>query len=92
MLNTGAVLTASATSGTFIKLAGYHFTRCKVTGCFIERVIDAQALEPFRIGQAGILALIDRTGQPMAMPLSFVGFTKALETTSERNRQWAGET
>ena len=70
-------------------LDGFKFTRCEAGGCYIERVVTADTLEPFKAGNTGILAVIDRSGQPLVIPLSFKGFTKALAAMSEHNRQWA---
>ncbi len=70
-------------------MTGFEFTRCEAAGCYIERVVSDEVLEPFRAGDAGVLGVIDRTGEPLVIPLSFRGFTKALATITERNRQWA---
>ena len=70
-------------------LADFQFTRCEVTGCFIERVVTDAALAPFKAGNAGILAIFDRRGEPLVVPLSFMGFTKALTVMTEQNLQWA---
>ena len=70
-------------------LDGFQFTRCEVAGCFIERLATADVLKPFQAGNAGVLAVLDRRGQPMVIPLSFKGFTRALAAMTERNRQWA---
>lgn len=70
-------------------LEGFAFTRCEVTGCFIERIVAIDVLEPFKAGNAGVLAVVDRAGEPLVIPLSFKGFTKALEVMTERNRTWA---
>lgn len=70
-------------------IADFKFTRCETTGCFIERVVRADVLEPFKAGDAGVLAVIDRAGKPLVIPLSFKGFTKALTTMTTRNRAWA---
>ena len=70
-------------------LVDFRFTRCEVTGCFIEQVVAADALEPFQLGVTGVLAVLDRAGQPLVIPLSFKGFTKARAVMTERNLQWA---
>ena len=71
-------------------LEDFDFTRCEPSGCFIERVVSEDQLAPFEAGQAGILAVIGRAGEPLVFPLSFKGFTKALDTMTARNRDWAG--
>ena len=70
-------------------LESFQFTRCEAGGCFIERIATADKLTPFKAGNAGVLAVLDRRGRPMVIPLSFKGFTRALEVMTERNRQWA---
>lgn len=68
-----------------------QFTRCEASGCFIEAIMDSKALEPFRLGDEGIIAILDPRGEPMVMPLSFSGFIAAMETMTQRNSAWAAD-
>lgn len=65
------------------------FTRCDAGGGYIEALLDAQMLPPFRRGNKGVLAIIDGNGKPLVVPLSFKGFTAASDVMIDRNRQWA---
>ena len=70
-------------------LPGYGFTRCDQGGCFVERLIDNGELEVFRAGETGLLRVVRHTGVPLTIPLSFTGFSEALNTMTARNRAWA---
>ena len=70
-------------------LSSFQFTRCDETGCFVERFLKEDELTPFKKGNAGLLAVIRNDGQPMTIPLSFNGFSKALRVMRERNKKWA---
>lgn len=70
-------------------ITNLQFTRCDPAGCYIEALMDAAELGPFRRGQEGVLAMLDAKGEPLVIPLSFTGFTTAMDTMSARNREWA---
>lgn len=71
-------------------LSEFKFSRCEAEGCFIEKVMEPGELKPFRAGGSGMLVIIGRDAEPMALPLSFKGFDEALGVMTARNRKWAG--
>ena len=75
--------------GAKAPLTGFAFTRCDASGCYIERIMQPDELQPFKAGIAGVLGVIGADGQPMTMPLSFRGFSEALRVMTDRNRNWA---
>ena len=84
-LNGGAAIRVDAKA----PLTGFAFTRCDAGGCYIERIMQPDELQPFKAGIAGVLGVIGANGQPMTMPLSFRGFSEALRVMTDRNRNWA---
>ena len=74
--------------GQEVVLAGFGFTRCEGSGCFIEGVVEESSLAPFKRGKEGGLVVLDSAGSPRGVRLGFSGFTAALETMKERNLAW----
>lgn len=70
-------------------IADYKITRCEQQGCLIERVVSADDLDLFHKSKKGVVAVLDRTGKPMVVPVSFNGFTKALDEMRRKNMEWA---
>lgn len=70
-------------------LTEFTFTRCDENGCYIERIMQPDELNPFKGGAEGVLAVIGEDGRPMTLPLSFRGFSEALRVMTARNRNWA---
>lgn len=70
-------------------LPGYRVTRCEAEGCFVERLVERKALDPFFAATKGLLAVPDRAGKPLVLPLSFNGFSQAMTAMRERNQAWA---
>ncbi len=64
------------------------FTRCEVSGCYIETVITADTLDPFRRANKGVVAILDREAKPMVLPISFNGFSAAMDVMSQKNITW----
>lgn len=58
-------------------------------GCFAEGVLSGESVKPLLDASRGLVAFIGRDGKPVAVQLSFKGFTEALKVMSERNRIWA---
>ena len=56
------------------------FTRCVPDGCFAEFSVGADSLTKLRAASTGgKLSFADSTGRPIAIPLSFNGFSKAYD-------------
>jgi invasion protein IalB len=70
-------------------LPGYRVNRCDTDGCFIEKLSDRAGLDPFFMHGKGVIALADRAGKPIVMPLSFNGFAQAMSAMTARNTAWA---
>ena len=70
-------------------ITDYGFTRCAAEGCYIEKAVGHKDLDTFRQGKAGILVMLEKGGEPLAVPISFDGFTDALKVVEERNKNWA---
>ncbi|MCW2406956.1 invasion protein IalB [Sphingobium sp. B1D7B] len=68
---------------------GYRITRCEADGCYIDRVVTRADLEPFYKAQKGLIAVADRTGQALVLPLSLNGFADAMKAMVSRNEEWA---
>jgi invasion protein IalB len=67
----------------------FQFTRCEAMGCLIESVVKPETLAPFRTAEKGILAVMDRQGKPLVLPLSFNGYSAAMDAMSSKNILWA---
>lgn len=86
------------TGGVLVRVDGakditnLEFTRCDPAGCYVESLMDAEELDPFRHGREGVLAMLDAHGAPLVLPLSFRGFVAAMDAMSNRNREWAATT
>lgn len=85
LINGGAAIRVDAEA----PLTGLAFTRCDESGCYIEQIMQPDDLTPFKIGAEGVLGVIGADGRPMALPLSFQGFTEALHVMTGKNRNWA---
>lgn len=70
-------------------LPGYQITRCERQGCFIDRLLARNDLEPLLGAQKGLLAVAQTNGTPLAFSISFNGFAPALKAMVERNKSWA---
>lgn len=67
---------------------GLKFTRCEAAGCFIEALMGSDKLAPLRRGEKGVVAVLNRNGEPLAMPVSLKGFAAAMDAMAARNRAW----
>ena len=65
------------------------YTRCDMNGCYLEKLMTPQDLEPFEQANEGMLIVLGLNGEPLSIPLSFDGFDDALKLMSENNRAWA---
>jgi invasion protein IalB len=70
-------------------LPNYRITRCERQGCFIDRLLASNDLEPLLGAQKGVLAVAQTNGTPLAFSISFNGFAPALKAMVERNKSWA---
>ncbi|MCG8510606.1 MAG: invasion associated locus B family protein [Rhodospirillales bacterium] len=70
-------------------ITDFEVTRCERQGCFIERLVTGKDIQPFKGGNKGLIAVFDRQGEALILPLSFAGFSKSLEVMTKRNRTWA---
>ncbi len=70
-------------------LTDFRITRCEAEGCFIDRVMTRAELEPFFKATKGLIAVADRTGKPLVLPLSTSGFPQAMQVMTQRNEAWA---
>ncbi|MFD1788314.1 invasion associated locus B family protein [Sphingomonas floccifaciens] len=68
---------------------GYRITRCEADGCYIDRVVTRADLAPFYAAQKGVIAVADKTGQALVLPLSLNGFGDAMKIMVSRNEAWA---
>ncbi|MDQ1231568.1 invasion protein IalB [Sphingomonas sp. SORGH_AS 879] len=68
---------------------GFHITRCEADGCFIDRVMTRAEIEPFFKAAKGLIAVADRSGKPVVLPLSLNGFAQAMQAMTARNQAWA---
>ncbi|MDB3892041.1 invasion associated locus B family protein [Alphaproteobacteria bacterium] len=69
-------------------LDALQYTRCEADGCLVEAIVPAANLQPLRAGRKGAFAVLASTGQPRVIAVSLAGFSAALKTVSERNKQW----
>lgn len=86
VLLTGGVLVRVDDKQT---VGNFQFTRCETTGCLIESVVTPETLAPFGTAQKGILAVLDRQGKALVLPLSFNGYQAAMDAMSSKNIRWA---
>jgi invasion protein IalB len=86
VLLTGGVLVRVDDKQT---VGNFQFTRCEANGCLIEGVVTPETLAPFRKASKGILAVLDRQGKPLVLPLSFEGYEAAMDAMSSKNIRWA---
>ena len=68
---------------------GFNITRCEADGCFIDRVMTRAEIEPFFKAAKGLIAVADRSGKPVVLPLSLNGFAQAMQAMTARNQAWA---
>ncbi|WP_322963858.1 invasion associated locus B family protein [Sphingomonas fuzhouensis] len=68
---------------------GFRITRCEPDGCFIDRVMTRAEIEPFFKATKGLIAVADRSGKPVVLPLSLNGFAQAMQVMTARNQAWA---
>ena len=88
MVSAGVLVQAD---GQEVDLAGFGFTRCEGSGCFIEGIVPEAALAPFKRGKEGGLVVLDGAGNPRGSRLGFSGFIAALEAMKARNLAWWAE-
>ena len=69
-------------------LDALQYTRCEADGCLVEAIVPVANLQPLRAGSKGAFAVLASTGQPRVIAVSLAGFSAALKTVSERNKQW----
>lgn len=70
-------------------LTDFRITRCETEGCFIDRVMARTELEPFFKAVKGLIAVADRAGKPIVLPLSLNGFGQAMQAMTAKNQSWA---
>jgi len=70
-------------------LTDFRITRCEAEGCFIDRVMTRVELDPFFKANKGLIAVADRSGKPIVLPLSANGFGQAMQVMTQRNQCWA---
>ncbi|MET3438034.1 invasion protein IalB [Sphingomonas sp. 1185] len=70
-------------------IPGFRITRCEADGCFIDRVMTRVEIEPFFKATKGLIAVADRSGKPVVLPLSLNGFSQAMQVMTVRNQAWA---
>lgn len=73
-------------------ITDYSITRCEQHGCIIERIFDLDDVNHFRSGNKGIVAVLDRTGNPIVIPISLDGFSNALKKMKNKNVEWSKRT
>jgi invasion protein IalB len=73
-------------------LKDYPVTRCEAQGCLIEKTADAKDLAPFRAGKIGTVTVTAAAGRMITFPISFTGFTRALDEMTAKNKKHAGIT
>ena len=69
-------------------ITDFKVTRCEAQGCLVEGLATGKDMEPFKSGRRGIVAVLDRKGEHLVVPVSLNGFTEALNVMSARNRKW----
>ena len=69
-------------------LSDLQFTRCESDGCFIEAIINEDALSPLKKGTNAAVAVLASSGQPRIVGMSLAGFTQAFEQVKEANSEW----
>ena len=72
-------------------LENLQFTRCETDGCFIEAIIQEDALTPLKKGSQAAVAVLTSSGQPRIVGLSLSGFTKAFNEVKQKNTKWFEE-
>ena len=72
-------------------LENLQFTRCESDGCFIEAIVNEEALGPLKKGSQAAVAVLSSSGQPRIVGLSLSGFTKAFNEVKEKNTNWFQE-
>ena len=72
-------------------LENLQFTRCESDGCFIEAIVNEEALGPLKKGSQAAVAVLSSSGQPRIVGLSLSGFTKAFNEVKQKNTKWFEE-
>ena len=72
-------------------LENLQFTRCESDGCFIEAIVNEDALNPLKKGNQAAVAVLTSSGQPRIVGLSLSGFTKAFNEVKIKNTNWFDE-
>ena len=72
-------------------LENLQFTRCESDGCFIEAIVNEEALGPLKKGSQAAIAVLSSSGQPRIVGLSLSGFTKAFNEVKQKNTNWFEE-
>lgn len=84
-------------AGVLVRIDGgpditdWPVTRCEAGGCFVEKIIPAETLAPFRAHEKGMVVVLDTKGQPQAFPLDLKGFASAMDLMTKRNQDQAKE-
>lgn len=69
------------------ELKDFPVTRCEAQGCFVEKVVEAKELSPFRTGKTGAIVITAPGGRSLSFPLSLNGFTRAVDEMTARNKK-----
>ena len=71
------------------ELNGYFFTRCEKQGCFVDRLVSREDLNPFFVAKKGLVGARQTNGELLVAPVSFAGFGDAIKVMVARNEAWA---
>lgn len=71
------------------ELKGYLFTRCEKQGCFFDRLVSREDLNPFFVAKKGLVGARQTNGELLVAPVSFAGFGDAIKVMVARNEAWA---
>jgi invasion protein IalB len=69
------------------ELKDFPVTRCESQGCFVEKLVESKDLAPFRAGKAGVVIITAPGGRTLSFPVSFMGFTRAIDEMTARNKK-----
>lgn len=67
------------------QLASYGFDTCLAEGCLVIAAFGEKEIAAMRAGINGEITMIARGGNPVALPVSFLGFSAALNRLSGLN-------
>ena len=68
-------------------LAEYDFDTCLADGCVVVAAFGDSEIQAMRAGIDGTISMTARNGNPVALPVSFLGFSAALDRLQTLNAQ-----